>query len=116
MVGASYDNIMMVEGEMDEVSEEEMLEAIKFAHDNIKIHCKLQDELAAEVGVQKREYCHEVNDEVLREEIWKVTYQKAYETARSLINDKHLRVSSFAKIKEDFVAAYSEGKESSAIK
>ena len=115
MVGASYDNIMMVEGEMDEVSEEEMLAAIKFAHDNIKIHCKLQEELAAEVGVQKREYCHETNDEVLRELVWKETYQKAYDTARSLTNDKHLRVSSFAKIKEDFIAAYSEGKESSEV-
>jgi len=115
MVGASYDNIMMVEGEMDEVSEEEMLAAIKFAHDNIKIHCKIQEELAAEVGIQKREYCHEQNDEQLRELIWKETYQKAYETARSLINDKHVRVSSFAKIKEDFTEAYSEGKESSEI-
>ena len=115
MVGASYDNIMMVEGEMDEVSEEEMLAAIKFAHDNIKIHCKLQEELAAEVGIQKRDYCHEQNDEVLRELLWKETYQKAYETARSLINDKQLRISSFAKIKEDFVAAYSEGKESGEI-
>ena len=115
MVGASHDNIMMVEGEMDEVSEEEMLDAIKFAHDHIKIHCKIQQELAIELGVVKREYCHEQNDEVLRELIWKETYQKAYDTARSLINDKHLRISSFAKIKEDFVATYSEGKESSEI-
>ena len=115
MVGASYDNIMMVEGEMDEVSEEEMLDAIKFAHDHIKVHCKIQEELAAEVGVVKREYCHEQNDEVLREEIWKETYQKAYDTARSLTNDKHLRYSSFAKIKEDFIAAYSEGKESGQV-
>ena len=115
MVGASYDNIMMVEGEMDEVSEDEMLDAIKFAHENIKIHCKIQEELAAEIGVVKREYCHEQNDETLRELIWKETYQKAYDTARSLINDKHLRVSSFAKIKEDFTASYSEGKESSEV-
>ncbi len=115
MVGASYDNIMMVEGEMDEVSEDEMLDAIKFAHENIKIHCKIQEELAAELGVKKREYCHEQNDETLRELIWKETYQKAYDTARSLINDKHLRVSSFAKIKEDFTASYSEGKESSEV-
>ena len=115
MVGASYDNIMMVEGEMDEVSEEDMLAAIKFAHDNIKMHCKVQEELAAEVGKIKREYCHEVNDEALRELIWKETYQKAYETARSLINDKHLRVSSFEKIKEDFIITYSEGKEATEI-
>lgn len=115
MVGASYDNIMMVEGEMDEVSEEDMLDAIKFAHENIKIHCKIQEELAAEVGVKKREYCHEQNDETLRVLIWKETYQKAYDTARSLITDKHLRVSSFAKIKEDFTAAYSEGKDASEV-
>ena len=115
MVGASYDNIMMVEGEMDEVSEDEMLDAIKFAHENIKVHCRIQEELAAEIGVKKREYCHEQNDETLRELIWKETYQKAYDTARSLINDKHLRVSSFAKIKEDFTASYSEGKESSGV-
>ena len=115
MVGASFDNIMMVEGEMDEVSEEEMLAAIKFAHDNIKVHCKVQEELAAAVGVKKREYCHEQNDEVLRELIWKETYQKAYDTARALINDKYLRVSSFANIKAEFIVAYSEGKESSEI-
>ncbi len=115
MVGASYDNIMMVEGEMDEVSEEEMLDAIKFAHEHIKIHCKIQQELATELGIVKREYCHEQNDEALRELVWKDTYQKAYDTARSLINDKHLRVSSFAKIKEDFVTSYSEGKEASEV-
>ena len=115
MVGASFNNIMMVEGEMDEVSEEEMLAAIKFAHDHIKIHCKIQEELANELGVNKREYCHEENDEVLREAIWKETYKKAYDTACSLINDKHLRVSSFAKIKEEFVVGYSEGKEASDI-
>jgi len=115
MVGASHDNIMMVEGEMDEVSEEEMLDAIKFAHDHIKMHCKIQEELAAELGVVKREYCHEQNDEVLREAIWKETYQKAYDTARSLTNDKHLRYSSFAKIKEDFIESYSEGKESEEV-
>ena len=115
MVGASYDNIMMVEGEMDEVSEEEMLEAIKFAHDAIKVHCKIQMELAEELGVKKREYNHEQNDEALRGIVWKDTYQKAYDAAKSLINDKHLRMETFEKIKEDFTAAYSEGKESSEI-
>jgi polyribonucleotide nucleotidyltransferase len=115
MVGASYDNIMMVEGEMDEVSEEEMLEAIKIAHDNIKIHCKIQEELAAEVGVAKRTYCHEENDETLRDEVWKGTYDKVYKVARSLINDKHLRYDSFAQIKEEFTTAYSEGKEAGDV-
>ena len=115
MVGASYDNIMMVEGEMDEVSEEEMLESIKIDHDNIKIHCKIQEELAAEVGVVKRTYSHEENDETLRDEIWKATYDKVYKVARSLINDKHLRYDSFAQIKEEFTAAYSEGKEAGDV-
>lgn len=115
MVGASHDNIMMVEGEMDEVSEEEMLEAIMFAHDAIKVHCKIQVEMAEEAGVKKREYCHEVNDETLRELVWKETYQKAYDTARSLINDKHLRMESFDKIKEDFITSYSEGKEEADV-
>ncbi len=115
MVGASYDNIMMVEGEMNEVSEEEMLEAIKYAHDAIKLHCKVQMELAEELGIKKREYSHEVNDETLRETIWKETYQKAYDTARSLISDKHLRTEAFTKIKEDFITAYSEDKEESEV-
>jgi polyribonucleotide nucleotidyltransferase len=115
MVGASFDNIMMVEGEMNEVSEEEMLEAIKFAHDAIKVHCKVQMELTEEVGVKKREYNHEQNDETLRELVWKETYQKAYDTARSLISDKHLRMESFDKIKEEFITSYSEGKEDSEV-
>jgi polyribonucleotide nucleotidyltransferase len=92
-----------------------MLDAIKFAHDNIKIHCKIQEELAAEVGVVKRAYCHEVNDEALRGEVWKATYDKVYQVARSLTNDKHLRYDSFAKVKEEFIAAYSEGKEAGEV-
>jgi polyribonucleotide nucleotidyltransferase len=115
MVGASFDNIMMVEGEMNEVSEEEMLEAIKFAHDAIKVHCKIQSELAEELGIKKREYCHEENDETLRELVWKETYQKAYDAARSLINDKHLRMKTFENIKVEFTSKYSEGKEASGV-
>ncbi len=115
MVGASYDNIMMVEGEMDEVSEEEMLEAIRYAHDAIKVHCKVQMELAEELGVKKREYSHEVNNEELLETIRKEIYQKVYDTARSLISDKHLRTDAFEKIREDFIAAYSEGKEETEV-
>ena len=69
MVGATYDNIMMVEGEMDEVSEADLLAALKAAHDAIKDHCKVQMELAQEVGIAKREYCHEVNDEELRKDV-----------------------------------------------
>ena len=71
MVGATYENIMMVEGEMNEVSEADLLAAMKFAHDAIKIQCQAQMELAEEVGsTVKREYCHEVNDEELRKDVW----------------------------------------------
>jgi polyribonucleotide nucleotidyltransferase len=115
MVGASYDNIMMVEGEMDEVSEEEMLEAIKIAHEAIKVQCKIQSEMAAELGVTKREYCHEENDEKLRELVNKETYQKVYDVARSIVTNKQERYEAFAKVKEEFVASYSEGKEADEI-
>jgi polyribonucleotide nucleotidyltransferase len=84
MVGATIDNILMVEGEMDEVSEQVMLEAIKVAHAEIKKHCKAQLELSAEVGKeQKREYSHEVNDENLEKLIWEKTYDKVYKTVKT---------------------------------
>ncbi|MDP4185375.1 MAG: polyribonucleotide nucleotidyltransferase [Bacteroidota bacterium] len=110
MVGASAENIMMVEGEMKEVSEAEMLEAIKVAHDAIKVHCAAQLELAAEVGVVKRTYCHEVNDEELRELIWKETYQKSYDVAKQQIKNKQLRVEAFEAIKQEFIEKYKESK------
>lgn len=108
MVGATYDNIMMVEGEMDEVSEEEMLEAIKVAHDAIKVHCKVQEELAAEVGVVKREYCHEVNNEELREKVHADLFPACYDIAKQQIKDKQLRIESFGKIVDEYVEAYLE--------
>ena len=108
MVAASYDNIMMVEGEMDEVSEEEMLDAIKVAHDSIKIHCKVQEELAAEVGVVKREYCHEVNDDELKAKVEADLFPACYELAKQQINDKQLRIESFGKIQDDYIEAYKE--------
>ena len=84
MVAATIDNIMMVEGEMKEVSEDDMLEALKIAHEEIKKHCKAQLEFMAEVGkTQKRTYCHEVNDEDLRAAIKKATYDKVYKIAKS---------------------------------
>src|SRR6056297_1638025 len=67
MVGATMDNVMMVEGEMDEVSESEMVEAIRFAHEAIKMQCLAQKEMAEELNIEKREYCHEENDEDLKE-------------------------------------------------
>ena len=108
MVGASYDNIMMVEGEMDEVSEEEMLEAIKVAHDAIKVHCKAQEELAAEVGKVKRTYCHEVNDAELKAKVFEDLYPKCYTLATQNVNDKHQRVEGFHNIVEEYITAYTE--------
>ena len=77
MVGATLDNIMMVEGEMDEVQESEMLEAIKVAHEAIKVQCQAQLELSEACGkLVKREYCHEVNDDELRKDVHEKCYAK----------------------------------------
>ncbi|MFN8239269.1 MAG: polyribonucleotide nucleotidyltransferase [Bacteroidales bacterium] len=109
MVGATYDNIMMVEGEMKEVSEADMLEALKKAHEAIKIQCLAQLEFAKAAGVKsKREYCHEVNDEDLRKKVWDETYEKAYKVARSLTADKHKRTEAFEAVVEEFLSQYSE--------
>ena len=105
IVGATYDNILMVEGEMKEVSETEMLEAIKFAHDAIKPMCKAQMALTKKTGKEeKREYCHEVNDEELSKRVWKETYDAALKIAKSGNDDKHARSEAFNKVKEDFLA------------
>jgi len=109
IVGATYENILMVEGEMKEVSEEEMLEGLKVAHETIKGHCKAQMELAREVGAAaKREYDHEENNEDLKQKIWKETYDKCYQTARSCIADKHKRQEAFDNIVTEFLARYTE--------
>ena len=106
MVAASFDNIMMVEGEMDEVSEKDMLDAIKFAHDAIKVHCKVQEELAAELGVVKREYCHEVNDEQLKEKVKADLFQGCYDLAKQQIADKQKRMDSFAGLRDEYIEKY----------
>lgn len=108
MVGATMENIMMVEGEMNEVSEKEMLDAIKFAHIAIKEQCQAQIELAEAVGKTKRTYSHENNDEELRKDIWAKTYQKAYDFARQCNADKHLRSELLMSVKEEYLAAMSE--------
>jgi polyribonucleotide nucleotidyltransferase len=108
MVGATYDNILMVEGEMKEVSEETMIEAIKFAHEEIKKQCEVQMELSRELGKDtKREYCHENNDEELRARVIAETYDKAYKVATSG-TAKHERSDAFAAIEEEFAAQFSE--------
>ncbi len=109
MVGATYDNILMVEGEMKEVSEDDMLQALKVAHDSIKIHCKAQLEFAEEVGAPaKREYCHEENDEDLRKKVWSETYDKCYQAAKSSTADKHKRTDEFESIITEFLTHYQE--------
>ncbi|MDR2894369.1 MAG: polyribonucleotide nucleotidyltransferase [Alistipes sp.] len=108
MVGATYDNILMVEGEMKEVSEETMIEAIKFAHDEIKKQCAVQIELAKELGKDvKREYCHEKNDEELRARVIAETYDKAYAVATSG-TAKHERSDAFDAIVAEFSAQFSD--------
>ena len=109
MVGATYDNIMMVEGEMNEVSEAELLEALRVAHDAIKVQCKAQMELAEEVGsTVKREYCHEVNDEDLRKDVREKCYDKAYAIAKAGCADKHWRADSFAAICDEYIESIPE--------
>lgn len=108
MVGASIDNIMMVEGEMKEVQESEMLEAIKVAHEAIKLQCEAQLELSAMVGkLEKRTYCHEVNDEELRRDVHGSCYKAAYAVAVSG-TDKHARAEAFEKVIADYKAKFSE--------
>ena len=107
MVGASKDNIMMVEGEMNEVSEQDLLQALKVAQEAIRPMCVLQEELMKELGTDvKREYCHEVNDEELREQLHKETYDKCYAIAEAGDHDKKAREEAFDKIKTDFEEAY----------
>ena len=108
MVAATYDNIMMVEGEMNEVSEHDMLEAIKFAHEEIKKHCKVQMELMEAVGkTEKRAYCHEENDEELRKAIQEFCYDRCYAIAKSG-SAKHERTDAFEALKEEFYATLPE--------
>ena len=109
MVGATYDNIMMVEGEMNEVSEADLLAALKAAHDAIKAQCKAQMELAEEVGsTVKREYCHEVNDEELRKDVHDKCYDKAYAIAKTGSADKHWRADSFEAICNEYIESLPE--------
>ncbi len=116
IVAATMDNIMMVEGEMDEVSEVDMLEAIKLAHNAIKVQCKAQIELSEMLGkTEKRTYCHEENDEDLRQLITDKTYEKVLEAARRKMNNKEKRAEAFASIKEEFLEEYSKTKNEEEI-
>ena len=106
IVAATIDNIMMVEGEMKEVSEEDLLSAMKVAHEAIKVQCQVQLEMMEAVGkTTKRTYCHEENDEDLKKDIWDKTYAKAYALATACNTDKHSRVENFEAVKAEYVAA-----------
>ena len=109
MVAATIDNIMMVEGEMKEVSEADLLEGLKVAHEAIKVHCQAQLELMEAAGkTVKRVYCHEENDEDLRRDVREKTYAKAYAVATSCNDDKHSRAENFAAVLEEYKANFSE--------
>ncbi len=110
MVAASMNDINMVEGEMKEVSEDDMLEALKFAHEAIKKQCQAQIELRELIGKPKRTYCHEENDEELRAKVREQCYEKAKQVARSRIANKAERGRQFDAIKDEFIANnYPEG-------
>ena len=109
MVGATAENIMMVEGEMNEVSEAELLDALRFAHEEIKKHCAVQLERAEAAGkTVKREYCHEVNDEDLRKDVHDKCYDKAYAVAKAGSADKHWRQDSFDAICDEYIESLPE--------
>ncbi|MGD1320185.1 polyribonucleotide nucleotidyltransferase [Chryseobacterium sp. 2R14A] len=112
MVGATKDSIVMVEGEMKEITEAEMLEAIQFAHAEIKKQVEAQERLAEKVGKSfpKREYNHENHDEAIREKVWKETYDKVYEVAKTP-SSKEERGEKFKAVRDEFLAQYVENAE-----
>ena len=112
MVGASYENICMVEGESKEVSEEDIIEALKVAHDAIKGLCELQNELSKKVGnTEKREYSHENSDEDLLKDIKDKTYDKLYKIAEEGISNKKKRGEKFKEVREEYLSSIKEDEE-----
>ena len=109
MVGASKDSIVMVEGEMDEITEQEMIEAISFAHEEIKVQIEAQERLASKIAKAqtKREYCHETHDEDLRKEVWDYAYQRYYDIAKTP-SAKEERAEKFSAVVDEFLEKYTE--------
>lgn len=109
MVGASKDSIVMIEGEMSEISEKDMIDAISVAHEAIKKQIDAEERLAAKVGKSqpKREYCHETHDEELRSAITEFSYQKIYDIAKTP-SEKHERSEKFDAVLEEFLTRYTE--------
>jgi polyribonucleotide nucleotidyltransferase len=112
MVGATKDSIVMVEGEMKEISEQEMIEAIQFAHEEIKVQVAAQERLADKIASSKikREYTHENHDEEIREKVWKECYDKVYEVAKTP-SAKEERGEKFKVVLADFLAQYTDEEE-----
>ena len=109
IVAASIDNILMVEGEMKETSEDDMLEALRIAHDAIKVQCELQIELSRETGkTEKRKYDHEKKDENLKAELWNLLYEKTYQHAKLQTKNKRLRSEGFSKIIDEYLESLPE--------
>lgn len=109
IVAASIDNILMVEGEMKEVGEDDMLEALKFAHEAIKTQCQVQIDFAQAAGkTQKRTYSHETHDENLKAELWKLFYDKVYQHAAKQTTNKKLRGEGFKQIVTEYIDALPE--------
>lgn len=109
MVGASKDSIVMVEGEMDEITEQEMIEAISFAHEEIKVQIEAQERLASKIekAQTKREYCHETHDEDLRKEVWDYAYHRYYDIAKTP-SAKEERAEKFSGVVDEFFERYTE--------
>ena len=109
MVGASKDSIVMVEGEMDEITEQEMIEAISFAHEEIKVQIEAQERLASKIekAQTKREYCHETHDEDLRKEVWDYAYHRYYDIAKTP-SAKEERAEKFSAVVDEFLERYTE--------
>jgi polyribonucleotide nucleotidyltransferase len=112
IVAATYENIMMVEGELNEAQEDDMLQALKVAHEAIKDQCKVQLELTEATGkTEKRSYSHEDHDEELQSEMNEKLYQKVYDVARQTISNKKKRTEAFKAVKEQFIEALPEDHE-----
>ncbi len=108
IVAGTSKDILMVEGECDEVQEKDMAEAIRLAHETIKLQCKAQSDLAEMLGTKKREYNHETHDEELREKVRRETYDKVYAVARRCNPNKHERKIGFKEVLKEFLATFSD--------
>ena len=108
VIGATYDNVLMVEGEMKEISEQEMVEAIRFAHEAIKTQCIAQKELAEELGIVKRTYTEEENDEAILAQVEEALYEEYYKIAASGNNVKKERSQAFSDLADQFIEKLEE--------